>query len=329
MKNIFDKYIAVDWSARNSSSPAKPSSDAIWIAVKNSLDNEQFEKYFRTRFEAEAYIFEELIKSVKYKQKTLIGYDFDFGFPAGFAKALNLEGDSPAWLKTWEILSKMIKDHEDNRNNRFEVASYLNSICSKDASIVGPFWGIPHGTNFPKISAKKLIKYPFLTHNQIQLREKRWCELREPKAQPVWKLIGSASVGGQSLIGIPMLNRLRFHEELIKFSNVWPFETGFSFEENSNSLITHIEIWPGIFSNIPHDSELIKDQAQVRITVNWFSNLDNEGELLKLMNSSEDLSEARVRDCTEEEGWIIGMGRPKKILRPGVKAWDQASSSVS
>lgn len=311
MKRLFDQYIAVDWSARNSPSPAKPSGDAIWVAVKKPGANLQEERYFRTRYEAEAWILGTLRDSVSKGERTLIGYDFDFGFPAGFGESLGLAGSEATWLQVWKLVSELIEDGADNSNNRFDVAEHINALCSVTDSASGPFWGTPRGSTYPHISAKKSLTYPFTTSRGKLLREKRWTELREPKSQPVWKLIGSASVGGQTLVGIPMLYRLRFNEVLSEVSKVWPFETGFSLSKSDSALIYHVEIWPGIFSKELRDAELIKDQAQVRLTVDWLCGLDVAGELYDLMNSSEGLSVAEEKECVEEEGWIIGMGRGK------------------
>ena len=84
---LFDAYIAVDWSARSSPSPVKPSKDAIWIGEKDSINKTQRESYWRTRSEAIHYLTERLTKHAQLNRRVLIGYDFNLGFPAGFVDA--------------------------------------------------------------------------------------------------------------------------------------------------------------------------------------------------------------------------------------------------
>ncbi|WKZ30667.1 MAG: hypothetical protein QY318_02360 [Candidatus Dojkabacteria bacterium] len=302
MARLFDQYIAVDWSARSVPSPKRPTGDAIWIGVK-SFDEPTEEQYFQTRYEAEEWIGSRLVSAAEEGIRTLIGYDFDFGFPAGFANAVGANN----WLGVWELLNGLVEDNQDNSNNRFNVADYLNSICTVAEEATGPFWAIPRGTSYKYLSAKKDLTYPFITSSGVELSEKRLTELREPKSQPVWKLIGSASVGGQTILGIPMLHRLIFNEKLRVVSTIWPLETGFN-APSSDKLICHIEIWPGIFAG-RFVGEAIRDQAQVRAIIEWFDELDQSGGLVKLLSRLDRLSDDEVAICVGEEGWIIGMGQ--------------------
>lgn len=309
---LFDKYIAVDWSARSVPSAAKLSHDAIWVGEKDK-NGLQKESYFRTRFECIEYLLSLLSSAIANNERIIIGYDLDFGFPAGFIDALDLRGKFPKWRLLWNKLSELIIDNPDNSNNRFEVAAYLNSLVS-DSSNYGPLWGCPVNTNLEHLSPKS-PEYPYHTRTGHILRKFRWAEMRESKAQPVWKLIGSASVGGQTLVGIPAIHKLRFHPFLEKYSQIWPFETGFMAPTTSDQpLILHIEIWPGIFSGTL-DSSIIKDQAQVRATVNWLHKNDMENGLLSSLGTPEGLSHKEQIDCITEEGWIIGMGTMKNKQR--------------
>ena len=64
----------------------------------------------------------------------LIGFDFPFGFPVGTAQRLGYRG--LAWRNLWQTLEDEISDHEDNRNNRFDVAESLNVRLTDEASSV-------------------------------------------------------------------------------------------------------------------------------------------------------------------------------------------------
>jgi len=315
MGTLFDIYIAVDWSARNTPSPNKPSKDSIWVGEKHSKHNTQKETYFRTRSECIKYLETLLQNAIYHKKRVLVGYDFDFGFPAGFATSLSLQGNYPPWKLLWDYLTHIVHDNEQNNNNRFEVAAHLNSLCINDSyKEVGPLWGCPTNQSFQPLHPKSPL-YPFKTKSGHVLRKSRWTELRESKTQPVWKLIGTASVGGQTLIGIPMLNKLRNTFELEPYSKIWPFETGFNPESRDvgTPFILHVEIWPGILSTRLDSLIEIRDQAQVRATVGWIAECDRNGTLSELLGLPQDLEIEQQKDCIDEEGWVLGSGYSKTL----------------
>jgi hypothetical protein len=305
---LFDRYAALDWSARNRPSPVKPSADAIWLAEKAG-DGPVADFYWQTRQACVDHLADRLIKLVHQRQRVLIGCDFCFGFPAGFADALGLPSEMPAWRETWEMLAALIKDGPDNGNNRFAVAGILNSHCmanTKDPDPTGPFWGCPRGMKISHLHATS-PSYPFPTKRHIFLAKKRLSEQRYPKAQPAWKLLGQASVGGQTLTGIPALYRLRFNPDLAPYSVVWPFETGFHPPKApfGQPLIVYVEAWPGMLP-APNRANLIKDQQQVRAMATWLAKADLDGSLTTLFGPPRGIS-AREQDvCCMEEGWIFG-----------------------
>lgn len=316
-ETLFDVYIAVDWSAKNSPSPAKPSKDAIWIGERDNINKIQKETYWRSRSDCVNYLYNLLKENVSKNKRTIIGYDFDFGFPAGFINSLKFTGNEAPWLKMWKKLNELIIDNELNQNNRFKVASYLNSLCKDPNNTqIGPLWGHPVKQKYDDLFYKS-PSYPFRISNNVLLKKFRWTEQRESKAQPVWKLIGSASVGGQSLVGIPAVYKLRFDKVLQTYSKVWPFETGFNAieSEQDKPQILHVEIWPGILSSTLDKSLEIRDQAQVRATVNWLEQNDQLNTLRQLLETPDDLSKQAKKECVEEEGWVIGSGtRPQGLL---------------
>lgn len=314
MDSDFNIFIAVDWSAKNTPSPAKPSADAIWVAVKDTLAGEQYERYFRTRFSCESFLLELLHHNArKENARILIGYDLDFGFPAGLAKSMGVSG--LPWQYHWKTLSNMIQDNEKNKNNRFQVASFYNQ---KSSNTIGPFWGVPKAQETDYLKPKS-PSYPFQAQNGATLRHKRWCESKEPKAQPVWKLLGTASVGGQSLMGILVIHRLRHHNDLKDMSAIWPLETGFNYPENSR--IVHVEIWPGLFSKHLDGTLEVKDHAQVRYTVDWLDMWVRSGKMSTLMAPPAWLTASQIEDVEREEGWVIGSGLEGRIFPEEIKEY--------
>jgi hypothetical protein len=61
--------------------------------------------------------------------------------------------------------------------------------------------------------------------------------------QPIWKLFGNGSVGGQALLGIPRLSALRNDEVLEPVFRVWPFETGFERCPVGQTATTESYMW--------------------------------------------------------------------------------------
>ena len=93
----------------------------------------------QTRNLAIHHALERLTHHVQSNYRVLIGFDFPYGYPHGFAKALGFDDEEP-WINIWQDLSDRIKDDEHNKNNRFGVASELNKIISGEG--VGPFWAV-------------------------------------------------------------------------------------------------------------------------------------------------------------------------------------------
>src|SRR5206468_24092 len=73
-------------------------------------------------------------------RRLLVGFDFAFGYPAGFARALGLRGPAPVWQRTWAALAELVEDGDDNTNNRWRVAAGLNRRLGRRP---GPFWNCP------------------------------------------------------------------------------------------------------------------------------------------------------------------------------------------
>jgi len=309
--SLFDAYIAVDWSARSSPSRLLPTRDAIWVGERFT-DASRGEilldpHYFRTRQQAGNYIQQRLRVHVAERRRAFVGFDFSFAFPAGFAASLGYTGSEP-WRWIWSLLSDSIQDDDANRNNRFQIASDLNARCGSNTP--GPFWGCPPANATVTLSPTMVrqFRYPYSAGTELNLERTRLTEHVLPGVQSTWKLYGAGSVGGQALLGIPVVKRLRDDPAFAGVSRVWPFETGFSTTPTPSigPSILHAEIWPGVVRDRLDRVFPIRDQAQVHAYVTWLADLDRRGELGELFANAGDGTVEGNRRCIREEGWILG-----------------------
>jgi hypothetical protein len=235
-----------------------------------------------------------------------LGFDFAYGYPTGFAAALGLKRNTPPWRQVWDELSHLVVDDVDNHNNRFEVAANLNGQCG--GLPPGPLWGCPVGGERPTLRATS-PGYPYVTQSGHALERLRWVDRRERGVQPGWKLYGAGSVGGQCLVGIPAVCRLRDDADLYSISKVWPFETGFTSSPTPEAgpFVLHSEIWPGVAPRLNPDVP-IRDQAQVRAVAEWLSATDASDQLGSCFATPVGLPPEGIQASTREEGWILGGG---------------------
>lgn len=308
MSQLFDAYITVDWSSRNSPSPVRPTRDAIWVGERIPLDLDGSpsvnECYFRTRTECQSHIHNRLSHHVNHGRRVFLGFDFAYGYPAGFSSALELDPALPPWRAVWNELTHLITDENDNRNNRFEVASGLNDRCR--GRTPGPLWGRPANLDLPDLSTSS-PGFPYEAQNSTRLERLRQVEMRQRNAQETWKLFYAGSVGGQTLTGIPAVCRLRDDPRLSACSRVWPFETGFTISPTPQEgpFVLHAEIFPSNLSS-PLDEGIIQDRAQVRAVARWLAEADEARELGNYFAAPMGLSAGGLRASLQEEGWIVG-----------------------
>jgi len=294
---LFNAYVIVDWSAA-----AKPNTgaDSVWIGVlkrdvRFRLAFESFNP--ATRAEAEKKLVSLLEDLKKKGERTLLGFDFPLGFPRGFAAALKLPGEQP-WLAAWNQLDKMVKDKADNTNNRFGVASEINRRLTGGPF---PFWGCPPRDTLTTLQPKKTRD-----HGPGDLPELRHAEVAAKGASSIWKLYYNGSVGGQAILGIPVVRRLKLARgDAMK---IWPFETGFKALDEADLASVDVvagEVYPSLIKTQPMPGE-VKDQAQVRTTAEHFARLDEAGKLGALFGPSKTAPADLVVDAQTEEGWILG-----------------------
>lgn len=301
---LFDRYIAMDWSAN---SAPKSGQDSIWSCLGECEVVEKQTVNHRTRHAAEAWLLGQLTAAVFAGKRVLVGLDFPYGYPAGFAAALGLDGEP--WRATWAYLERQVSDNERNLNNRFEVAAAINQQLGRHA----PFWGRPAHRKLPTLPFQKRVAY--LAPQEFGgLSEWRQVEeqLRSWRIWPhsVWKLAGAGAVGSQALMGIPVVNRMRHHDLLRGVSRVWPFEIAVPNLPVGSPAVVHAEIWPTI---VPFEDEAgsCSDEQQVRAVVRHWRELDQKDYLAALFAEAPD--DTRVR---REEGWTLGVPSSGTILAP-------------
>ncbi|MBK1635453.1 molybdopterin guanine dinucleotide synthesis [Rhodovulum adriaticum] len=272
----FDTIVMADWSARSAPSPRRPVADAIWIAV--AAQGQETVTYYRTRARAEAQLTALLAEGRATGRRVLLGLDFAFGYPAGFAAALTGTGRAQA---VWAWLAAHLHDGPDNANTRFAVADAINARFPG----VGPFWGCPPGLSLPHLPARGRLRQG---HG---MTERRLAEQAVPRAHPVWKLFTTGAVGSQVLVGLPMLHRLaeRFGTDLA----IWPFD-------RPDAPLVAAEIYPALIDPmLPMAPDAIRDAAQVRLMARAMGRLQAAGMLDRAFTTPDD---TRIT----EEGWILG-----------------------
>lgn len=285
---MFDRFVVVDWSAN---STPKLGRDSIWVAHLDPAGTSSVTN-LPTRREAEAFL-GHLFESEP-TLTTLVGVDFSLGYPAGTARALGVDGTP--WSAMWSLLTEDIVDDDHNANNRFAVAAEFNRRLTGVAS---PFWGCPPSSAQRYLTTTKPPdSAPFapFRHTEMVLRE------RGLRPFSSWQLFGAGSVGSQSLLGIPVLERLR-----VRFGDrvaVWPFATGLVSPSPEEGAIVVVEVWPSMHELGDHD-DTVRDAAQVSATANWLADTDAADGLDALFSPA--LPSVVERTAVAEEGWVLGV----------------------
>jgi len=283
---LFDLIVMVDWSAASRPGPPRPSKDQIWIAW-GTRSRRPKPHYCRTRHEACAYLLDLLAAC---RGSALVGFDFPNAYPAGSGL-----GGGRALAAS---LAASIEDGPDNGNNRFEVARALNRRLGRPP---GPFWMCPAALADEALTLKRPAERE-RGFSQFRIVERR---LRARRIFPhsLWQLGGAGSVGGQTLMGMPVVHRLLAAPRLAERSRLWPFETEWDARLEG---IVHAEVWPSLF---PCDDQpyKIKDARQVAAVRDALLAADRKGSLRACFARPADLSERESRICLREEGWILGV----------------------
>ena len=148
----------------------------------------------------------------------------------------------------------------------------------------GPFWGKHDKASHPGI--------PYGGRSRTaEVAEKRACDTAAKASSSVWQLAFPPTVGGQALMGLPMLARLRRIDGCV----AWPFERW----QDAPAVLT--EIWPGLIEPAVRDIGGLRDKAQVEGLARALSRLQ-ESELAAMMDVD-----------APEEGWILGAGQSDRL----------------
>jgi hypothetical protein len=312
---LFAFYIMVDWSG--GSARRGMQTDSIWIAFGGTSDIAPKTLSPFSRSEATQFIRELLREQLSRGRRTLVGFDFAYSFPRDFSAALQAAiGSNDAtlpWMTIWEFLKQAIKDDQgtspnqrpSNRSNRFEVANNVNALLSEGTDLSGPFW-CASDVSYPYLPQTR-PKQPFPSAQGFLIQPLRFTDLRARSGTP-FRLYGTASVGSQTLTGIPRLHELRFDPELGRRSAIWPFETGWAASANWLSeriSIVHAEIYPSVREPLP---DTIKDRGQVRSMWEWASELDRQNLLWFEFARPVEIDPGSPEDIAIQltEGWILG-----------------------
>jgi precorrin-8X/cobalt-precorrin-8 methylmutase len=295
---MFDTFVMVDWSAAN---VPRTGRDSIWICW-HAPDGERLENP-STRHAARGLLSDLLAASTARGERVLLGFDFPFGYPLGFAARLGLSG--PPWRAVWDEIARLIEDDEQNVNNRFDVAAAFNERVSGGQF---PFWGCP-----ARPLRRCLGPKHHRSHEQNGLAERRLIDEYMRGAQPCWKLLGAGSVGGQVLTGIPVVRALRDDPRWRDSTRIWPFETGLGVPAEARVVMA--EVYPSLWDVARIDDEP-KDAAQVRSVARFFAERDRAGELATLFAGDPWLDREQRSRVATEEAWTLGVTARAQRLIP-------------
>lgn len=272
----------IDWSGGNQGS-VRPRKDAIWAGlVRDGVQDPP--RYFRHRQAIEQWLHELIEGALVAGRRLFLGFDFPFGYPVGFGEWLCGSADP---FDLWAWFAARIKDGP-TANNRFEIASDINARTGQ----IGPFWGCPAGRATPHLPMRKSDRAA-----QQPFPELRLAEQRMKGTFSLWQLAYAGSVGSQTIMGLPVLERLRqaFPGQIA----VWPFEP-------LDRPVSFVEVWPSVLAaqvRAQADLHPIRDAVQVQL----------------LARAVSCLSEAEMQACLTAppsgEGWIFAMDQRATLKR--------------
>lgn len=294
----FDRIAVLDWSAAGVPRRGK---DSIWLGLAASRDaGEVVAENIPTRHAAEERLGRLVEETLARGERLLLGADFAFGYPAGFAAALT--GRAQA-LAVWDALADRITDAPDNRNDHKAVAADLNALFPGD----GPFWGNGEGRDYPGLSRTR----PALPEGLAAFRATDLAGITgAARPKSVWQLSGAGVVGAQVLTGLPVLARLRrrFGASLA----VWPFEPA------DAAPVVLAEVYPSMLAAevraaLAREPGAVPDAVQVRLLATALARLAGAEALGPLFDAP------AAGGVLREEGWILGAGR-QTALRAALPA---------
>lgn len=282
----FDLVIIADWSAAKGRKP-EPCEDRCWLAwglASDPAGGRSEPVYCPTRLEAEDRI-RELLESHP-GARTLVGIDVAIGYPVSDLGERVL----PTGRDLIARLARDITDDRSGDNNRFEVAAALNQeIRAKTGAEHGPFWGRPREADLPGL--------PMTRPESTGVRKLRACDVaarQQTKTKPKspWQLAGAGSVGSQTLMAAPMIQRLLSDQVVGGRCRFWPFED--IPRGHVADAITIAEVYPSMFPQLA-PRYWYRDARQVCDT--------RDG----LLASTHPATTETLPPAATTEGWIFGL----------------------
>jgi len=280
----FDTIAILDWSGGNDRGPT-PKKDAIWVAVcRGGVVMPPV--YLRNRAVAFDWLADLCESEIAAGRRLLAGFDFPFGYPAGFAAHLVGRADP---LALWDWLAQRLDDRPEG-NNRFALAGQINGMFPG----VGPFWY--NG------AAADVLHLPRKGNDRTfdGFPERRLAETCAKGAFTCWQLGGAGAVGGQAITGMAALSRLR--ARFVDAVRVWPFQP-------LDGSIALVEVWPSLIDGAvraQQETGEIRDRAQVRVLARTLWAMQDAGDLAAALGDVPDQARA-------EEGWILGLGHEDRM----------------
>jgi len=280
----FDTIAILDWSGGNDRGPT-PKKDAIWVAVcRGGVVMPPV--YLRNRAVAFDWLADLCESEIAAGRRLLAGFDFPFGYPAGFAAHLVGRADP---LALWDWLAQRLDDRPEG-NNRFALAGQINGMFPG----VGPFWY--NG------AAADVLHLPRKGNDRTfdGFPERRLAETCAKGAFTCWQLGGAGAVGGQAITGMAALSRLR--ARFVDAVRVWPFQP-------LDGSIALVEVWPSLIDGAvraQQETGEIRDRAQVRVLARTLWAMQDAGDLAAALGDVPD-------QACAEEGWILGLGHEDRM----------------
>ncbi len=285
----FDTILVVDWSGGGDRGP-RPRADAIWAAAVGAEGAEE-PVYLRNRAVAEAWLALRLGAERARGRRVLAGFDFPFGYPAGFAARLVGRPD-PLALWDWFALRLPAAG-----GDRFALAAEINARFPG----TGPFWFNGTRRELPGLPRKGRAR------DGHGMAERRLAEARAPGAFTVWQMGGAGAVGSQAMTGIAALARLR--AGLAGAARAWPFEP-------LDDVVALVEVWPSLLraeiAARQRPGE-VRDAAQVRVLAAAIWRMQARGTLGGALG-------AVPPEARGEEGWILGLGAEAALRAAAAEA---------
>ena len=147
---MFDTFVIVDWSAAGT---PKTGRDSIWICAVDRDGSERLIENPRTRHGAKILLGELLSDATARNERVLLGFDFPFGYPAGFAQRLGLAA-TPPWRAVWDEIAARLTDGANNQNDRFKVRKpvKIQYASPKDVAVAMKEIVLQHAEAFERLA---------------------------------------------------------------------------------------------------------------------------------------------------------------------------------